>query len=88
MNNEPTHGVSVILPAFLIIDIPPTMSAFQEPKNATEQVDNANNVGREKVPQQAEYVPDSAAERAMVRKIDFRILPMLWIMCVSGARFG
>lgn len=55
---------------------------FESPEEEISQVDEHNMVDSNNKALQSgeEYVPDAAAERALVRKIDLRLLPMLWVM--------
>jgi hypothetical protein len=59
-----------------------TMDTQQQPSPDDTKVDVIHSEFRESQPAALAYVPGTAEERALVRKIDRRMLPMLWWMYV------
>lgn len=53
-------------------------------KTEAEQIETGSNNGKAVLADGRPYVPDTAEEKALVRKIDAHLLPMLWIMYVMN----
>ena len=80
----------MFFPAFLI---PSTMSQEYKQYNSShteldkvdaDQIENSSNTGMPVLADGSPYIPDTDEEKRLVRKIDKRLMPMLWVMYVMN----
>jgi hypothetical protein len=82
-----------VLPRFLYLLNPPTMSQEYKQYNSShaeldkvdaDQIENSSNTGMPVLADGSPYIPDTDQEKRLVRKIDKRLMPMLWVMYVMN----
>jgi hypothetical protein len=60
------------------------MQSIEAEKHQPEHIDTLHKTGSIEDAAVDAYVPDSPAEKALVRKIDKHLLPMLWLMYIMN----
>lgn len=82
-----------VLPRFLYLLNPPTMSQEYKQYNSShpeldkaeaDQIEHSSNLGMPVLADGSPYIPDTDEEKRLVRKIDKRLMPMLWVMYVMN----
>ena len=53
-------------------------------KADADHIDHSSNTGMPVLADGSPYIPDSDEEKRLVRKIDKRLMPMLWVMYVMN----
>lgn len=53
-------------------------------KADADHIDHSSNTGMPVMADGSPYIPDSDEEKRLVRKIDKRLMPMLWVMYVMN----
>jgi hypothetical protein len=83
----------MFFPASCIFLNSPTMSQEYKQYNSShteldkvdaDQIENSSNTGMPVLADGSPYIPDTDEEKRLVRKIDKRLMPMLWVMYVMN----
>jgi hypothetical protein len=53
-------------------------------KAEADQIEHSSNLGMPVLADGSPYIPDTDEEKRLVRKIDKRLMPMLWVMYVMN----